>query len=96
MNTTSSANTGVAATYIYDFDGYGWCTWCEWWEGLNGRVRRHDGQRVHCEVVGELDEWEGHRDFLALCDDGELIVVSGWVLERRLLADVTPYWKNAK
>ena len=95
MNTTSGANTCVAGTYIYNFDGWGW-TARGWWEGLNGLVRRHDWQHVHCEVVGALDEWEGQRDFLALCDDGELIIVSGWVLERKALADVTPYWKGAK
>ena len=90
MNYTEGTTSAITATYTYSFDGR------EWWEGLNGLVRRHDGQLVHCEVVGALDEWEGQRDFLALCDDGELIIVSGWVLERKALADVTPYWKGAK
>lgn len=98
MNFTEGTTNAITATYTYsyDFDGYRWLTARGWWEGLHGLVRRHDGQHVHCEIVGELDEWHGFADFLALCDDGEIIVVSGVALKNGMLADATPYWKNAK
>lgn len=87
-----TTTAGTAGTFLVSFRWPDLDKWRIHDHALEVRTWR--GRKELCWFLDEFSLHEDHRDYLAVLDDGELILLSGKGLERGLVADVTP-WARA-
>ncbi len=61
---------------------------------LRHPIRRFDGQCIYCEVIDEGLDLGDRDEILAVCDDGQLVILSKAAWDRDVAADVTSYYMH--